>query len=101
VYVERFGRSVDEVFVTAHQLRTELGTEAFEKLPSGALGLYTYYERLAQGLRQLMAGCRKFSPEFVSRDDLAALTREAAEVTGLPYVMDVDGPMVEKILAGK
>lgn len=26
------------------------------------IGLYTYYERLAQGLRQLMAGCRTFSP---------------------------------------
>ncbi len=101
VYVERFGRTVDEVFVTAHQLRAELGNEAFDQLPSGALGLYTYYERLAQGLRQLMAGCRKFSTEFISRDDLAALTPDAAEVTGLPYIMDVDGPMVEKLLGRK
>jgi glutamate synthase domain-containing protein 2 len=100
VYVERFGRSTDEVFVTAHALRAELGDEEFERLPAGALGLYTYYERLAQGLRQLMAGARKFSTAYLSRDDLATLTRDAAEVTGLPYVMDVDGPLVDGILTG-
>jgi Conserved region in glutamate synthase len=99
VYVERFGHSVDDVFVTAHSLRQELGDAAFERLPTGALGLYTYYERLAQGLRQLMAGSRKFAPCHLSRDDLAALTTEAATVTGLPYVMDVDAPLIDEILA--
>ncbi len=99
VYVERFGHSVDDVFVTAHSLRQELGDEAFERLPPGALGLYTYYERLAQGLRQLMAGSRKFAPGHLSRDDLAALTGEAAAVTGLPYVMEVDAPLIDEILA--
>ncbi len=98
VYVERFGRTRDEIFVTAHSLREELGAKEFEKVPAGALGLYTYYERLAQGMRQLMAGSRKFSPELLSRDDLAALTREAADVTGLPYVMDVDKAQIDEIL---
>jgi hypothetical protein len=60
--------------------------------------LYTYYERLAQGLRQLMAGSRKFSLDVLSRDDLAALTRDAADVTGLPYVMDVDAALIDGIL---
>jgi len=100
VYVERFGSTKDEIFVTAAALRQELGDEAFEKLPAGALGLYTYYERLAQGLRQLMAGSRKFAPEFISRDDIAALTREAAEISGIQYVMDVDQREVEAILRG-
>jgi len=98
VYVERFGRTREEIFVTAHVLREELGEEEFEKLPAGAIGLYTYYERLGQGLRQLMAGSRKFSMEFLSRDDLAALTRDAADVTGLPYVMDVDAALIDEIL---
>jgi len=98
VYIERFGRSRDEIFVTAAQLRHELGDAVFETLPTGALGLYTYYARLAQGLRQLMAGSRKFAMEHISRDDIAALTREAAQVSGLPYVMDVDGREVEELL---
>ena len=98
VYVERFGRTRDEIFVTSSHLRDELGAATYEKLPAGAIGLYTYYERLAQGLRQLMAGCRKFAPEHISRDDIAALTREAAETTGLPSVMDVDQSEVAEIL---
>jgi hypothetical protein len=70
----------------------------FEKIPTGALGLYTYYERLAQGLRQLMAGSRKFSPEHISRDDIAALTREATEISGIRYIMDLDRTKVEELL---
>ena len=98
VYIERFGGSKDEIFVTAGALRKELGTSEFEKVPTGALGLYTYYERLDQGLRQLMAGSRKFALEHISRDDLAALTHEAAEVSGIRYVMDVDEGKVDAIL---
>jgi glutamate synthase domain-containing protein 2 len=98
VYIERFGNTKDEIFVTASSLRQELGDDEFEKLPTGALGLYTYYERLAQGLRQLMCGCRKFSMEHISRDDLACLTHESADISGLPFITDVDRAEVEEIL---
>ena len=63
------------------------------------MGLYTYYERLAQGLRQLMAGSRKFGLEHVAREDLAALTRQAADVSGIAYIMDVDRAEADKILS--
>ena len=98
VYVERFGNSIDEIFVTASELRKELGNSEFEALPPGAIGLYTYYERLAQGLKQLMNGSRKFAPEFITRDDIAALTKEAAEISGITYITDVDKKEVENIL---
>jgi glutamate synthase domain-containing protein 2 len=98
VYVERFGNSKDEIFVTASDLRKELGNDEFEKIPTGALGLYTYYERLAQGLRQLMCGSRKFAMEHISRDDIAALTHEAADISGIQYITDVDKEEVEEIL---
>ncbi len=88
--MERFGSTKDEIFVTAPELRKELGDEEFERLPTGAIGLYTYYERLAQGLRQLMCGARKFDLSHISRDDLASLTREAADVSGISYLQDVD-----------
>ena len=100
VYVERFGSSKDEIFVTSTELRKELGDKEFEKIPAGAIGLYTYYERLAQGLRQLMAGSRKFSLEHISRDDLASLTPEASEISGIKYVMDLDKEEADKILNG-
>lgn len=98
VYVERFGTTKDEIFVTSTELRNKIGAEQFEELPTGAIGLYTYYERLAQGLRQLMAGCRKFSTQHISRDDIASLTHEAAQISGIPYVMDVDKDEVNSIL---
>jgi len=98
VYVERFGRTKDEIFVTAGALRREIGDEAFEKLPTGALGLYTYYERLAQGLRQLLCGSRKFGVEHMTRNDLAALTPEAASLTGIPFILDVDRDEASSIL---
>jgi glutamate synthase domain-containing protein 2 len=100
VYVERFGNTRDEVFVTASELRKELGDEEFGRIPAGAIGLYTYYERLGQGLRQLMCGSRKFSLEYITRDDIAALTREAADISGIPYITEVDRAQVEEILAG-
>jgi glutamate synthase domain-containing protein 2 len=96
VYVERFGSTKDEIFVTASDLRKELGNKEFDKVPTGALGLYTYYERLAQGLRQLMTGARKFSLEYITRDDLAALTREASDISGITHLMDVDKSEVDK-----
>jgi hypothetical protein len=45
-----------------------------------------------------MAGSRKFALEHMARDDIAALTREAKEVSGIQYVMDVDQGKVERIL---
>jgi hypothetical protein len=98
VYVERFGRTKEEIFVTAADLRHELGDEGFDRVPTGALGLYTYYERLAQGLRQLMAGNRKFALEYIERDDLVSLTREAADISGIQYAMEVDKAEADAIL---
>lgn len=98
VYVQRFGSSRDEIFVTASVLRREVGDAAFDKLPTGAIGLFTYYERLAQGLRQLMAGARKFGLSHITRDDLGALTLDAARISGVPYVMDLDQGQVDRIL---
>jgi glutamate synthase domain-containing protein 2 len=97
VYVERFGNSAEEIFVTAPELK-ERYKERFNDLPTGAMGLYGYFERLSQGLRQMMAGNRKFALEYISRDDIAALTQEAANISGIPYVTDVDKEEVEKIL---
>ena len=97
VYLKRFGSTREAVFVTAEELKREYGKD-YENIPTAAIGLYTYYERLAQGLRQLMAGSRKFALEHITRNDIAALTPEAARVSGIPLVSDLDTEEVEKIL---
>lgn len=97
IYVQRYGLTVDEVFVSAPELRQRFGNR-FAKLPVGAIGFYTYYQRVAQGLRQLMCGARKFALKYISRDDIAALTPEASRVSGIPQVHEVDRSEVESIL---
>lgn len=84
-------------FTGAAQLKEKYGND-FERIPPAAIGVYTYYDRLATGLRQLMAGARKFTLDYVSRSDLVSLTREAADVSGIPYVMEADMEEAERIL---
>ena len=60
--VERFGRTKQEVFFGSLQLQDEIGRDEVEKVPASGLGVYTYFMRISQGLRQLMAGARKFNP---------------------------------------
>lgn len=97
VYLQRFGKTREAIFVTAEGLKREYGKD-YERIPTSAIGLYTYYERLAQGLRQLMAGNRKFNLKLLDRGDIVALTHEAAEISGIPHVMEADKEEVEKIL---
>jgi glutamate synthase domain-containing protein 2 len=97
VYLQRFGKTRESVFVTAEGLKREFGKD-YDRIPTAAIGLYTYYERLAQGLRQFMAGSRKFALKHITRNDLVALTREAADVSGITYVMEADMEEAEKIL---
>ncbi len=97
VYVERFGNSREEIFVTASKIKKQLG-DRFDKLPTGALGVHGYFSRLSQGLRQFMAGSRKFNLSYITRDDIACLTKEAAYISGIPYITEVDKEEAEKIL---
>lgn len=97
VYIERYGTTLEEVFVTGVYLQDQYGEE-FERLHPGAIGVYTYYQRLAQGMRQLMCGARKFALEYIARDDIAALTREAADVSGIAFVTEVDKEEAWEIL---
>jgi len=97
VYYGRYGNTIDAVFVEASELKSRY-QERFKDLPSGAMGVYTYNQRLVQGLRQLMCGARKFALQHITRDDIVALTLEAAKVSGIDYVIDADKEEVEKIL---
>jgi len=97
VYIERFGNAPEAIFVTAPDLRGKFGDD-FDRIPTGAMGVYTYMERLAQGLRQIMTGNRKFALEYITREDIAALTREAAERSGIAFITEADKEAAEEIL---
>jgi glutamate synthase domain-containing protein 2 len=92
-----YGTDVEHLFVLAAKLKERFGKD-FQRIPTGAIGMITYFDRLNAGLQQIMAGARKFALKYITRDDLASLTRQAAEISGIPYVMDADREEVDRIL---
>ncbi|MDD5082259.1 MAG: FMN-binding glutamate synthase family protein [Dehalococcoidales bacterium] len=92
-----YDEALAQAFVNVGKLKEQFGKD-FSRIPPSAIGMYNYYDRLATGLRQLMAGERKFKLNLIDRTDLMALTREAAEISGIAYVMDADKAEVDKIL---
>ncbi|MDP3178532.1 MAG: glutamate synthase-related protein, partial [Spirochaetaceae bacterium] len=79
----RFGSKVEDVFADYRLLAADFGAET-ATIPTGAIGVFSYLNRLTSGLRMLMALNRKFSLSLVGREDIVPLTREAARVSGLP-----------------
>jgi hypothetical protein len=89
-YLEHFTECID--------LRRRYPLGQYARIPGGGVGMYSYIKRMTQGLQQFMAGSRKFALKYLDRSDLMALTREAADVSGIPYVMDADANEVDRIL---
>ena len=71
-----------------------------KSIPLGALGIYSYADKIKVGLQQLMAGSRNFRIDAISRDDLMALTPQAVVVSGIPYVMDAYRSQAMEIIDG-
>ena len=95
--VAKYGTSAEEIFVCYEEIKERYGKDA-AKIPLGAIGIYTYCQKFKVGLQQLMAGTRNFSLSTVSRNDLMALTREAEDISGIPYVMDAYAEDANRIL---
>jgi glutamate synthase domain-containing protein 2 len=85
--VSKYGSTVEEIFVCYEEVKGIYG-DRIRDIPLGAIGMYTYAQRFKTGFQQLMAGSRNFSLPSLSRSDLMALTQEAADVSGIPYVME-------------
>ncbi|KPK22506.1 MAG: glutamate synthase, partial [Dehalococcoidia bacterium SG8_51_3] len=96
--VSKYGSTPEEIFVTYDTLKDKYGKE-IDNIPLGAIGLYTFCQKIRIGLQQLMAGSRNFNLSTVSRKDVMALTEEAAKISGIPHVMDAYREEAEKILA--
>jgi len=96
--VKQYGETVEEIFVHYETLKDRYG-KAVDEIPLGAIGFYSFVDKLRVGLQQLMAGSRNFRLSTISRNDLMALTEEAARVSGIPYVMDAYREEAERIIS--
>ncbi len=96
--VKQYGSTPEEIFVCWEQVADIVGKSEMKNIPLGAVGIYSYADKLKVGLQQLMAGARRFNIPSITRRELFSLTKECAEVTGIPYVMDAYREEAEAIL---
>jgi glutamate synthase domain-containing protein 2 len=96
--VSQHGNTPEEIFVCWEAVQNIVGKDEMHNIPLGAVGFYSYVEKLRVGLQQLMAGARAFSIPAMSRDDLMSLTEECTRITGIPYAMEAYRAEAEAIL---
>ncbi len=94
----QFGKTPEKLFVCWEEVVDLIGKYEVKNLPLGAIGIYSYVQKMSIGLQQLLAGSRHFRLSNVARNDLMSLTEECAKVTGIPYVMDAYREEAEEIL---
>jgi len=70
--------TLNEAFVEYDKLQRDYNGYEF---PPSAVGVYTYFSsKLGIGLKQLLAGVRKFNLNLVDRHDIAFISQRAKEV---------------------
>ncbi|MHA1917580.1 MAG: glutamate synthase-related protein [Candidatus Ranarchaeia archaeon] len=82
-FINDFGNDPETFFRLSPELKTEYG-DRYLDIPKSAIGLYSYYyDRIGTGLKQLLAGMRKWKLDLLDRKDLIALSTRAVEATGI------------------
>ncbi len=99
--VSQFGSTPEEIFICYEDVKDLVGSEEIKNIPMGAIGIYSYCEKIRVGLQQIMAGARRFSTPAIRRGDLMSLTEECAKVTGIPYLMNAYREEAMDILEGR
>jgi glutamate synthase domain-containing protein 2 len=78
-----FGVTIEDILACHEELVAKHGRQTAGRLPLGAVALYAYSRRIGTGLRRLMADSGNATVSTITRDDVTALTPEAAQVFGL------------------
>lgn len=84
---QRFGITKEDLFADIRELK--LYYENASEFSGGAIGVYSYINRITAGLKQLMALNRKFKLEYIDRSDIIPLTELASQVTNLETYEDM------------
>lgn len=73
-----FGEDVDTIFKDAKYIKS-IYKDQSKPISYGAIGLYSYIDRLSFGMKLLMTLNRKFSLKYIDQSDVIPLTKEARE----------------------
>ena len=98
--VSEYGQTPEQIFVSYEKVKDLVGAGEINKIPLGAIGIYSYADKLKVGLQQLMAGARCFTLPSISRNELMSLTEECAKISGIPYIMNSYREEAMKVLKG-
>ncbi len=94
--VKEIGKSPENIFATWYDLEEIVGKDEMSNIPFGAVALYTLADKLSAGLKQFMAGARKFNLKELNKSDLMSANKEVERVTGIPYMTDaLDGEAID------
>lgn len=77
--LEKFGSTKEEIFGDLADLRAIYGIEANE-FSTGAIGVFSYLNKIAFGLKHFGALNRKFELKYFDRTDLIPLTKDAKKL---------------------
>lgn len=77
--LQKFGSTVDEIYHDLADLRSIYGKEA-DEFSLGAVGVFSYLNKIAFGLKHFAALNRKFDISYLDRSDLIPLTRESKDL---------------------
>ncbi len=98
-FARTYGTRPEQFFIAGNQLKQHFDGRLGTEIPWAAIGLYTYLnDRIGVGLKQLMAGARKFRLDLLDRSDIVALTEHASKVTGIPTVQEAGLEAIRTIL---
>jgi hypothetical protein len=80
-----YGKDPEQFFRLTHEVK-QMYPNRYSDIPKPAIGLFSYYhDRIGTGLKQLLAGMRKWKLDYLRRSDLVSLTQRAVDATGIPF----------------
>ncbi|MFO7817543.1 MAG: glutamate synthase-related protein [Thermodesulfobacteriota bacterium] len=92
------GNTAREIFAGYYSLQEKVGADEMQKIPYGAIAMWTAMDKMGAGLQQLLAGARHFSLCEVRRSDIASANRETERETGIPFITDAEDDIARRIL---
>jgi hypothetical protein len=81
-HIKKYGSTIQEIFKDLPDLRALYGKQANE-FSTGAIGVYSYLNRIDRGLRHFCALNRKFNLKLIDRSDLIPLTADAYDILAM------------------
>ncbi|MDM8539084.1 glutamate synthase-related protein [Desulfobacterales bacterium HSG17] len=83
-----YGSTIEEIFCDLPDLRAIYGTVANE-FSTGAIGVFSYLNKIAFGLKHFAALNRKFNLDLLDKTDLIPLTSEARSMRGNEWFLPI------------